>query len=90
MGVIGINEVLFPMSVSRMTRTGNAIDGSINSWVSQGEKSTAFSKFVEDYGILQDILSEYKNLVLKDVATINRVGSEVMRTDAMLAGIWRP
>lgn len=89
MGMIGINEMLFPMAVTTMTFTGNAINGVISSWVSQGEKSTAFSSFLEDYRIMQIILCQYRQLVLRDIGTINKVGAEISKIDDVLLTLWR-
>ncbi|WP_168354988.1 hypothetical protein [Clostridium sartagoforme] len=49
MGLIGINELIFLQTTSKMTTAGNAIDSTITSWKSQGEKSMAFSRFVDNY-----------------------------------------
>lgn len=89
MGLIGINEIVFPATISRMQIAGNAINGNITSWVSKGEKSTAFTRFSDDYNILQDVIKEYKYLVLKDVATINKVGVEIIKIDDTLLNFWR-
>ncbi|MBE6052871.1 MAG: hypothetical protein E7212_03000 [Clostridium sartagoforme] len=89
MGFIGINELTFIQTTSKMTIAGNAIDGTISSWKSQGEKSIAFSQFVDNYRILQNIIKEYKKLVLKDTVTINRVGTEIIKVDNKLFKMWR-
>lgn len=89
MGTIGINAVFFPMAVSKMRTAGNAINGTITSWVSQGEVSTAFTAFAEDFAILQGIISEYKQLVQKDINVISDVGAEMMHVDAELLRLWR-
>ena len=89
MGLIGINELIFIQTTSKMTTVGNAIDSTITSWKSQGEKSIAFSQFVDDYNILQNIIKEYKKLVLKDISTINKVGREIIKVDDKLFKLWR-
>ncbi len=89
MGLIGINELIFLQTTSKMTTAGNAIDGTITTWKSQGEKSIAFSQFVEDYRILQNIIKEYKKLVIKDIGTINKVGTEIIKVDDKLYKLWR-
>lgn len=89
MGLIGINELIFLQTTSKMAIAGNAIDSTITSWKSQGEKSMAFSQFVDDYNILQNIIKEYKKLVLKDISTINKVGTEIIKVDDRLFKLWR-
>lgn len=89
MRLIGINEVVFAATITNMKTTGNAIDGSIKTWMSQGEKSKAFTKFQEDYRILQEIMQEYKKLVLKDVATVTEVGAKISNLDNELLRVWR-
>ena len=89
MWLIWINELIFIQTTSKMTTVGNAIDSTITSWKSQGEKSIAFSQFVDDYNILQNIIKEYKNLVLKDISTINKVGTEIIKVDDKLFKLWR-
>lgn len=89
MGIIGINELIFPATLSNMTKAGNAVDGTISSWVSQGERATAFTRFSDDFNILQNIISEYKKLVLKDIGTINKIGAEIIKTDDVLMKFWR-
>lgn len=89
MGVIGINEVVFPVIVTKMRFAGNAINGNITTWASQGENATAFARFSNDFDILQSIINEYKKLVLKDISAINKVGAEIIKTDKRLLNIWR-
>lgn len=89
MGMIGINELIFPATISKMTTAANEVDWTQTKWVSQGEKSTAFTKFREDFILLQNIISEYQKLVLKDIGTINKIGSEIIKTDYLLLNFWR-
>ncbi|NLP47087.1 MAG: hypothetical protein GX347_08630 [Epulopiscium sp.] len=89
MGLIGINELTFFQTMSGMRLAGNAIDAKITGWRSQGERSKAFSAFVYDYNVLQNIIREYKRLVLKDINTIDKVGKDIVNIDYRLVNMWR-
>ena len=89
MGMIGINKLIFPATVMKMATAGGAINGTISSWTSQGERAIAFSKFVVDYNLLQCILKEYKELVQKDMRTITKIGTELIKVDSSLLAFWR-
>lgn len=88
MGLIGINDLIFLQTTSKMSIAGNAIDSTITSLKSQGEKSVALSGFASDYHILQNIIFEYKKLVLKDIYTINKIGTELISVDDRLFRMW--
>jgi hypothetical protein len=60
MRLISIDKLIFLGNVGTMSATGNAINSSIKSWTNQGEKSIAFTRFVEDFNILQSAINEYK------------------------------
>lgn len=89
MGIIGINKLIFPVTLSNMSNAGNAINGEVKTWKTQGEKSVAFTKFIDDYILLQSVIKEYKKLIQKDICTIREVGIEFINLDEQLIRFWR-
>ena len=87
MGLIGIDELTFYMTVQDMKLAGNAINGSIGQY--ENKKARAFSLFLEEYVMLQKILKSYRELVLKDTETIKKVGKEMITLDERVLRFWR-
>lgn len=89
MGVIAINKLKFVAAIENMSSAGSAINNSITAWLSQGEESIAFTRFAQDYLLLQQIINDYKKLVMKDAGTIGRIGRGFVNIDEVLKEIWR-
>lgn len=89
MGVIAINKLKFIAATENMSSAGSAINNSITPWTSQGEQAMAFTRFAQDYLLLQQIINDYKKLVMKDAGTIGRIGMGFVNIDEILKEIWR-
>lgn len=89
MGIIGINKLDFPVTLSNMQEAGNAINGKISAWKTQGELSKALKKFADDYELLQSIIKDYKKLVQNDICQIRKIGIELVDMDEQLKRFWR-
>ncbi len=57
-------------------------------WSFQGANSRVMDEYVEKYEQLQDIMSNYLNLMIKDIEAIAKIGEEIKEVDHELKGIW--
>lgn len=89
MKMIGINEVAFVGALVSMRRAANQINTVFEGWESQGEKSSVFEEYLEQYAQLQSIMLSYQQLIEKDIDAISDIGDNILKVDKLLANLWK-
>lgn len=89
MKMIGINEVAFVGALVSMRRAANQINTVFEEWESQGEKSSVFEEYLEQYAQLQSIMLSYQQLIEKDIDAISDIGDNILKVDKLLANLWK-
>ena len=89
MEFIQLSSVYFASSLFSMSMSATRISSSIREWESTGEKSKAIDAYITAYLNIQYVMKSYKELVKKDIEAIKKVGEEMVKTDAAVAGLWK-
>lgn len=89
MKMIGINEVAFVGALVSMRRAANQINTAFEGWESQGEKSSVFEEYLEQYAQLQSIMLNYQELMRKDIDAIGKIGISMLKVDQLLTNLWK-
>lgn len=89
MKMIGINEVAFVGALVSMRRAANQINTAFEGWESQGERSSVFEEYLEQYAQLQSIILSYQNLMQKDIDAIGKIGTSMLKVDQLLTNLWK-
>ena len=77
MKMIGINEVAFVGALVSMRRAANQINTAFEGGESQGERSSVFEEYLEQYAQLQAVMLSYQNLIHKDIDAISKIGASM-------------
>ena len=89
MKMIGINEVAFVGALVSMRRAANQINTAFEGWESQGERSSVFEEYLEQYAQLQAVMLSYQNLLHKDIDAISKIGASMLNVDELLTNLWK-
>ena len=89
MNTISINRLKFVSAIASMRMAIHLLDDEKKNYETAGEKSEAFDMYVEGFMQLQNIIRDYKELVKKDIESINSIGKEVMKMDDFLIDLWK-
>ena len=89
MKMIGINEVAFVGALVSMRRAANQINTAFEGWESQGERSSVFEEYLEQYAQLQSIMLNYQGLMRKDIDAIGKIGTSMLKVDQLLTNLWK-
>ena len=89
MKMIGINEVAFVGALISMRRAANQINTAFEGSESQGERSSVFEEYLEQYAQLQSIMLSYQQLIEKDIDAISDIGDNILKVDKLLANLWK-
>lgn len=89
MKMIGINEVAFVGALVSMRRAASQINTAFEVWETQGEKSSVFEEYLEQYAQLQSIMLSYQNLMQKDIDAIGKIGTSMLKVDQLLTNLWK-
>lgn len=89
MKMIGINEVAFVGALVSMRSAANQINTAFEGWESQGERSSVFEEYLEQYAQLQSIMLSYQELMRRDIDAIGKIGTSMLKVDQLLTNLWK-
>ena len=65
------------------------INTAFEGWESQGERSSVFEEYLEQYAQLQSIMLSYQELMRKDIDAIGKIGTSMLKVDQLLTNLWK-
>lgn len=89
MDFIGLDKVLFTSALFSMDLSARNITAYAENWSSMGENSKVFDLYLEKYEQLQTIIQKYRQLALRDISEIRKVGTEIIDIDCKLTDVWK-
>lgn len=66
-----------------MQRAANQINTAFEGWEFQGERSSVFEEYLEQYAQLQSIILSYQNLMQKEIDAIGKIGTSMLKVEQL-------
>lgn len=89
MGTIGLDRILFTSALVAMEISACGINVTSDIWEAMGENSKVFDFYLAEYMHIQTIFQKYRELALRDVGEIRKIGNNVIKVDQKLIDIWK-
>lgn len=83
-GTIQIDEVLFLSAVSEMKNSASEITVGIDTFPDYQSESQAITQYKEQFEAFKKALTNYQNLLERDIEMIRKAGEELVETDRQL------
>ena len=87
--LIQMDSIEFISATYQARAAAYGIDGNLDTWTSQGEKSTALEAFAEQYVEMEKTMKLFKSLLQADLQTMNDIGEKFLLADLNLTALWK-